>query len=371
MGALVARRPVRPAAGAPSTVWQILKGAGIDPAPRRDGPGWAEFLRSQAQGILALDFFTTDLLNGTKVHVLAVIEHGTRRIRILGATEPPVQSWVVQQARNLLMDLQDAGTGVKFVLHDRDASFTAAFDEVFQAAGVRIVQSAVQTPRMNSIMERWIGSCRRVLMMRAVIAQAASAPRRRSCGRVRHRKPATRRSPRGPARLQPHRAAAAGPSGLGLVCRGGRLGFLDSLVGDRMSLRGTAQISELVRHERGLGDGSQHADRLFAPGQLTADPIAIGFIQARILVVQRAQQPAAGLCGHARLWLLMLGALRAPPSHLTRSALNVGQALRHPPSPDPHQVGTAHMAVRPAVKPPDDDPITRAEHLLHFKMRGW
>ena len=77
---------------APSTVWEILKSAGIDPAPRRDGPGWPEFLRSQAQGILALDFFTTDLLNGAKVYVLAVIEHGTRRIRILGATEHPVQS---------------------------------------------------------------------------------------------------------------------------------------------------------------------------------------------------------------------------------------------------------------------------------------
>ncbi len=86
---------------APSTVWQILKDAGIDPAPRRDGPGWAEFLRSQAQAILALDFFTADLLNGTKVYVLAVIEHGSRRVRVLGATEHPVQSWVVQQARNL------------------------------------------------------------------------------------------------------------------------------------------------------------------------------------------------------------------------------------------------------------------------------
>ena len=86
---------------APSTVWQILKNAGISPAPRRDGPGWAEFLRSQAQGILALDFFTADLLNGTTVYVLAVIGHGTRRIRILGATGHPVQSWVVQQARNL------------------------------------------------------------------------------------------------------------------------------------------------------------------------------------------------------------------------------------------------------------------------------
>jgi hypothetical protein len=70
---------------APSTVWQILKDAGIDPAPRRDGPGWAEFLRSQAQAILALDFFTADLLNGTKVYVLAVIEHGSRRARILAA----------------------------------------------------------------------------------------------------------------------------------------------------------------------------------------------------------------------------------------------------------------------------------------------
>src|SRR5450756_846260 len=79
---------------APSTVWQILKNAGIDPAPRREGPGWARFLRSQAQGILALDFFTADLLSGTKVYVLAAIEHGTRRIRVLGATGYPVLAWV-------------------------------------------------------------------------------------------------------------------------------------------------------------------------------------------------------------------------------------------------------------------------------------
>src|SRR6185437_2015850 len=154
---------------APSTVWQILKDAGIGPAPRRDGPGWAEFLRSQAQGILALDFFTADLLNGTKVYVLAVIEHGNRRVRVLGATEHPVQSWVVQQARNLLMDLGDVGAGAKFVLHDRDASFTQAFDAVFQAAGIRVIRSAVQAPRMDSIMERWIGSCRRELLDRTLI----------------------------------------------------------------------------------------------------------------------------------------------------------------------------------------------------------
>jgi putative transposase len=75
----------------------------------------------------------------------------------------------VQQARNVLMDLEGTGTRVKFVLHDRDASFTAAFDAVFQAADVRIVRSAVQAPRMNSIMERWIGSCRRELLDRALI----------------------------------------------------------------------------------------------------------------------------------------------------------------------------------------------------------
>ena len=154
---------------AASTVWQILKSAGIDPAPRRDGPGWPEFPRSQAQGILALDFFTADLLNGAKIYVLAVIEPGTRRVRVLGATGHPVQAWVVQQARNLLMDLEDAGTRVKFVLHDRDASFTLAFDAVFQAAGVRVIRSAVQAPRMNSIMERWTGSCRRELLDRTLI----------------------------------------------------------------------------------------------------------------------------------------------------------------------------------------------------------
>jgi putative transposase len=138
-------------------------------SPRRDGPGGAEFLRSQAQGILALDFFIADLLNGTKVYVLAVIKHGSRRVRVLGATEHPVPSWVVQQARNLLMDLGDAGARAKFVLHDRDASFTQAFDAVFQAAGIRVIRSAVRAPRMNSIMERWVGSCRRELLNRTLI----------------------------------------------------------------------------------------------------------------------------------------------------------------------------------------------------------
>ena len=90
---------------AASTAWEILSNAGIDPAPRRSGPTWPLFLRSQAQAILACDFFTVDLLNGTQAYVLAVIEHATRRIRILGITLHPTGKWTAQQASNLLMDL--------------------------------------------------------------------------------------------------------------------------------------------------------------------------------------------------------------------------------------------------------------------------
>ena len=92
---------------AASTVWEILKASGIDPARRRTGPTWSQFLRSQAEAILACDFFTVDLLDGTQAYVLAVIEHATRRIRILGVTLHPTGQWTAQQARNLLMDLGD------------------------------------------------------------------------------------------------------------------------------------------------------------------------------------------------------------------------------------------------------------------------
>lgn len=101
--------------------------------------------------------------------MLAAIEHATRRIRILGATAHPGGPWIIQQARNLCMDLDQTGTSVKFVLHDRDAIFHQGFDAVFTAAGTRIVRSGVQMPRMNSIMERWIGGCRREPLDRTLI----------------------------------------------------------------------------------------------------------------------------------------------------------------------------------------------------------
>ena len=154
---------------AASTAWEILKKAGIDPAPGRSGPTWPRFLRSQAEAILACDFFTADLLDGTQAYVLAVIEHATRRLRILGVTLHPTGEWTAQQARNLVMNLGEQAQRVKFMIRDRGSNYTTAFDAVLADAGIRTVLCNVRTPRMNAIAERWIGGCRRELPGRTLI----------------------------------------------------------------------------------------------------------------------------------------------------------------------------------------------------------
>jgi hypothetical protein len=154
---------------AASTVWEILKTNGTGPARRGTGPTWSQFLRSQAEAILASDFFTVDLLDGTQAYVLAVIEHATRRIRILGVTLHPTGAWTAQQARNLLMDLGEQPHRVKFMIRDRGSNFTATFDAVLADAEIRTVLCNVATPRMNAIAERWIGGCRRELLDRTLV----------------------------------------------------------------------------------------------------------------------------------------------------------------------------------------------------------
>ncbi|MFB9932202.1 hypothetical protein ACFORO_21510 [Amycolatopsis halotolerans] len=95
---------------APSTVWEILKADGVEPAPQRTTFTWADFLRSQAEAILAIDFIETIALTGARQYILAAIHHTGRRVRFLGTTAHPTHAWVTQAVRNLLMDLEDTGS---------------------------------------------------------------------------------------------------------------------------------------------------------------------------------------------------------------------------------------------------------------------
>jgi putative transposase len=131
---------------AASTVWQILHDAGIDPAPRRTGPTWKQFLITQARGIIAADFVHVDTVLLRRIYALIVIEHGTRQVHLAGITAHPDGAWTTQAARNFLMDLDQRAASVRFLLRDRAGQFTNSFDAVFTAAGVRILLSPPQAP---------------------------------------------------------------------------------------------------------------------------------------------------------------------------------------------------------------------------------
>ena len=161
---------------APSTVWEILRAAGIDPAPRRAGPTWRQFLHAQAAGILAVDFLHVDTVLLKRLYVLVFIEHGTRRMHLGGVTANPTCEWTEQQARNLAMSLGERFEDIKFLLRDRGSNFTASFDAVFQAAGARILRTAVQAPRMNATCERLVSTLRREALDRVLILGEAHCP---------------------------------------------------------------------------------------------------------------------------------------------------------------------------------------------------
>jgi transposase InsO family protein len=118
---------------------------------------------------LACDFFSVETVMLTRLYCFAVVEHATRRVHVLGVTANPTAGCVAQQARNLILDLSDRTGDFRFLIRDRDSKFTALFDEVFTTEGIRVVLTAPQTPRMNTIMERWVGSVRRELLDRILI----------------------------------------------------------------------------------------------------------------------------------------------------------------------------------------------------------
>jgi putative transposase len=154
---------------AASTVWTILKGAGLDPAPRRTGPTWRQFLTAQAHAILAVDFAHVDTVFLRRLYILIVIEHGRRRVHLAGITAHPTGAWVTQQARNLLMDLGDRAEQFRFLIRDRDSKFIPAFDAVFAGADIRIIRTPVRAPRANANAERWIGTLRRECLDQVLI----------------------------------------------------------------------------------------------------------------------------------------------------------------------------------------------------------
>jgi transposase InsO family protein len=142
-----------------TTVRTILLRSGLNPAPRRGGPTWTEFLRSQAAGIWATDFFTVETIGLKTLYVLFFIELSTRRVHPAGVTAHPDSAWVTQKARNLA--IEERLSGVRFLLRDRDAKFTGPFDAVLRTEGVRVIRTPIRSPRANAFAERFVGTVRR------------------------------------------------------------------------------------------------------------------------------------------------------------------------------------------------------------------
>ena len=152
-----------------TTVRNVLRQAGLPPAPQRDRLAWRSFVRQHAASMLACDFFTVDTALLRQLYVLVFICVGTRRIEYIACTTSPNGAWMLQQARNLRMDIDDRGQRPKFLVHDRDTKLTRAFDAFFRAEGVRVIRTPVRAPNANAHIERWIGTVRRECLDRLLI----------------------------------------------------------------------------------------------------------------------------------------------------------------------------------------------------------
>jgi transposase InsO family protein len=152
-----------------SSVRNILFKAGLSPAPRRDAQLWRSFLRAHGESILACDFFTVDTVWLHRHYVLAVISISSRRIEYLAITSKPDTAWMLQQACNLLMKLDDRNRPVRFLIHDRDTKFPRAFDALLASGNITTIRTPVRAPNANAHIERWVGTVRRECLDRLLI----------------------------------------------------------------------------------------------------------------------------------------------------------------------------------------------------------
>ena len=143
-----------------TTIRSLLRTARLGPAPRRTGPTWTEFLRAQADGIIACDFFSVETAWLRTLYVLMFMELGSRRIHISPATAHPDTAWVTQQARNLVLELDARARPVRFLIHDRDTKFCRSFDEVLRSEGARVILTPIMAPNANAHAERAIETIR-------------------------------------------------------------------------------------------------------------------------------------------------------------------------------------------------------------------
>jgi putative transposase len=156
-------------------VRNVLRAAGVPPAPQRGRLDWRSFLRQHAATTFACDFLTVETVLLRRLYVLVFLCIGTRRIEYVACTSNPDGAWMLQQARNLLMDLGDRAQRPRFLIHDRDAKFSRAFGAVFHGEGMRVIRTPLKAPNANAHIERWVGSARRECLDWLLISAAASS----------------------------------------------------------------------------------------------------------------------------------------------------------------------------------------------------
>ena len=151
-----------------TSVRKVLLEASLPPAPERMRSSWRGFLRAQAASVLACDFLTVETAFLQRIYVLFFISLATRRIEFVACTSNPDGGWVAQQARNLAMQFGDEQP-YRFLIHDRDAKFSHAFDEVFRSDGIRAIRTPLQAPNANAYAERWVRTLRADCLDRILI----------------------------------------------------------------------------------------------------------------------------------------------------------------------------------------------------------